>query len=117
MNLHDGLSRREADGAPIRVGLIGAGRFGTMFLAHIHTTPGLHVVGVADLDVRRAHEALGQAEWPQDEYASTLDEALRTRTTAVVEDASELIAAPVDVIVEATGNPVAGVDHALRTID
>jgi predicted homoserine dehydrogenase-like protein len=117
MNLHEGLRRREADGTPVRVGIIGAGRFGTMFLAHVHTTPGIHVVGIADLNVSRAREALRLAEWPQDEYASNLQETLRSRTTAVLDDATELIEAPLDVIVEATGNPVVGIDHALRTID
>src|SRR3954468_21033352 len=117
MNLHQALRDREAQGNPIRVGVIGAGRFGTMFLAHVHTTPGLHVVGIADRNVERAREALRLAEWPEAEYAGSLDEALRSGGTAVLDDATELIDAPVDVIVEATGNPIVGIDHALRTID
>ena len=108
MNLHHALRDREAQGTPVRVGVIGAGRFGTMFLAHVHTTPGIHVVGIADLNVDRAREALRLAEWPQDEYARSLDEALRSRSTAILDDAGALIDAPVDVIVEATGNPVVG---------
>ena len=118
MNLHEGLRGREAEGTPVRVGVIGAGRFGTMFLAHAHTDAGHS--RRRDRRPRtssRAREALRLAEWPQDEYASSLQEALRSRTTAVLDDAIELIEAPVDVIVEATGNPVAGIDHALRTID
>lgn len=117
MNLHEALRGREAEGAPVRVGIIGAGRFGTMFLAHVHTTPGIHVVGVADLDVGRAREALRLAGWPPDEYAGDVEEALRSRATAVLDDAVELIGAPVDVVVEATGNPVVGINHALRAID
>jgi len=117
MNLHEGLRRREAEGTPVRVGVIGAGRFATMFLAHVHSTPGIHVVGICDLDLSRAREALRLAEWPKDAYATGLQEALRSRSTAVFDDALELIEAPVDVIVEATGNPVVGVEHALRTID
>jgi len=117
MNLHHALRDREAQGAPIRVGVIGAGRFGTMFLAHVHTTPGIHVVGIADLNVERAREALRLAEWPQDEYAASLEEALRSGGTTVLDDAGALIDADVDVIVEATGNPIVGIDHALRTIE
>jgi predicted homoserine dehydrogenase-like protein len=117
MSLHQALRDREARSAPVRVGVIGAGRFGTMFLAHVHTTPGIHVVGIADLNVDRAREALRLAEWPQDEYVQTLDEALHSGGTAVLDDAVELIDAPLDVIVEATGNPIVGIDHALRTID
>src|SRR3954469_4805237 len=111
MNLHDALRDREARGAPIRVGVIGAGRFGTMFLAHVHTTPGIHVVGIADLDVARAQEALRLAEWPQDECADSLEEALRSRGTVVLDDAYALIDADVDLIVEATGNPIVGIAH------
>ncbi len=57
MNLYGILRRREAEGKPVRVGLIGAGKFGTMFLAQARTTPGLHVVAVADLDETRARES------------------------------------------------------------
>src|SRR3954468_5015597 len=116
MNLHQALRDREAQGVPIRVGVIGAGRFGTMFVAHVHTTPGIHVVGIADLNVARAREALRLAEWPQDEYAESLEEALRDRGTAVLDDANALIDSDLDVIVEATGNPIVGIAHALRTI-
>jgi len=117
MNLHEALRRRADEGSPIRVGVIGAGRFGTMFLAHVHTTPGIHVVGIADLNVARAREALRLAEWPESECATSLAEALSSGGTAVLDDATALIEAPVDVIIEATGNPVVGIDHALRTID
>jgi predicted homoserine dehydrogenase-like protein len=43
------LARRAEEGRPVRVGLIGAGKFGTMFLSQALHTPGLHVVGVCDL--------------------------------------------------------------------
>ena len=56
MNLHAMLLEREAAGRPVTVGLIGAGKFGTMFLAQARRTRGLHVVAVADLDVARALE-------------------------------------------------------------
>ena len=51
MNLHAKLLEREAAGRPVTVGLIGAGKFGTMFPAQARLTSGMHVVGVADLDV------------------------------------------------------------------
>ena len=51
MNLYAKLLEREAAGRPVTVGLIGAGKFGTMFLAQARLTRGMHVVGVADLDV------------------------------------------------------------------
>ena len=51
MNLSTKLMEREAAGRPVTVGLIGAGKFGTMFLAQVRRTPGMHLVGVAALIV------------------------------------------------------------------
>ena len=64
MNLHAKLLEREAAGRPVTVGVIGAGKFGTMFLSQARLTRGMHVVGVADLDVARARSQLKTAGWP-----------------------------------------------------
>lgn len=117
MNLHDLLQARERDGNPVRVGLIGAGRFGTMFLAQARTTPGIHVAAVADIDVDRAHQALRLVDWPQDAVTDDLGSALSARTTAVLPAAAPLFTDRVDVVVEATGNPVVGAAHALAAFD
>ena len=61
MNLHHLLAQRGADNRPLRVALIGAGKFGSMFLSQARRTPGIHVVAVADLDIRRANEKIGRA--------------------------------------------------------
>ena len=58
MNLHRMLAKRAAEGAPLRVGLIGAGKFGSMYLSQARRTPGIHLVAVADLDPARARAAL-----------------------------------------------------------
>jgi predicted homoserine dehydrogenase-like protein len=116
VNLHQLLRRREADGAPIRIALIGAGRFGTMFLSQVRSTPGLHVVGIADLNAQRAHDQLRRIGWTDADLAEDVAQALAARRTVVTTDATTLIEAPVDVVVEATGNPETGIDHALRTI-
>lgn len=50
MNLFNKLKERAAAGNPIRVGMIGAGKFGTMFLAQALRIPAIHVVGVVDLN-------------------------------------------------------------------
>ena len=52
MSLYAQLQRREAEGRPIRIGLIGAGKFGSMYLAQIPRTPGVHLVAIADLSPR-----------------------------------------------------------------
>ena len=49
MNLHSQLRAREEAGEPVRVGVIGAGKFAGMFLAQARRTPGVHVLGIADL--------------------------------------------------------------------
>ena len=59
MNLARGLERRAAEGRPVRVGLIGAGKFGSMFLAQARRTPGMHVVAIADRDVAQGARVAG----------------------------------------------------------
>jgi predicted homoserine dehydrogenase-like protein len=54
MNLHRLLSRRATEKRPLRIALIGAGKFGSMFLAQAGRTPGIHLVAVVDLMPRRA---------------------------------------------------------------
>lgn len=117
MDLHEQLTQREREGRPIRVGVIGAGRFGTMYLAQAHSTPGLHIVGVADINLQRARDALALVEWPEDEVAGSIAEALRTRSIALVDSADELFVEGIDVIIEATGNPMVGIEHALKAIE
>ena len=58
VNLHRLLKQREERGEPLRVGLIGAGKFGSMFLSQVRHTPGMRVVAIADLTPQRAREAL-----------------------------------------------------------
>ncbi len=119
MNLHSLLLERETAGRPVTVGLIGAGKFGTMFLAQARLTKGLHVAGVADLNVARANSQLATAGWPAEQVAAaSLGDALKSRTTHVTPDAQALIAHPaVEVIVEATGIPEAGILHAIKAIE
>ena len=117
MNLHSLLSEREAAGRPIRIGLIGAGRYGTMYLAQARNIPGIHVVAIADINVDRARNALAMVGWPEEAFAEDLDTALSTRATTIISDAAALFETDIDVIVEATGNPIVGIKHALAAIN
>ncbi len=119
MNLSTLLGARAEFGRPVRVGLIGAGKFGSMVLAQAQRIEGLHVVGIADLDVGRARAALARVGWPAERYAApTLSDALVTGRTCVLDDAAALCAAEgIECIIEATGHPLAGVRHALHAID
>ena len=58
MNLSSMLRERAAADKPIRIGQVGAGKFGTMFLSQVRLTPGMHLVGLADLMPARAKERL-----------------------------------------------------------
>ena len=104
MSLQDKLAARVAAGKPIRVGLIGAGKFGSMFLAQVPTISGLEVAVIADLDCDRAREACRMVGWDTGRIA-------RTRFTDRGVDACDA-----DVVIEATGNPAAGISHALAVI-
>jgi predicted homoserine dehydrogenase-like protein len=119
VNLHAMLLEREAAGRPVTVGLIGAGKFGTMFLTQVRRTRGMHLVGLADLNVARARNQLLAAGWDAAAFAApSLADALRARTTHVTADADALIGFPdIEVIVEATGDPKTGIRFALRTIE
>ncbi|MFG1293485.1 NAD(P)H-dependent oxidoreductase [Xanthobacter versatilis] len=115
MNLYAKLKARAAAGRPVRVGVIGAGKFGSMFLSQGPRTPGLHIVGIADLDVNRARASCARVDWPAERYAArSFAEAMGNGSTFITDDAEALIATGgMDVIVEATGNPGAGIRHAL----
>ncbi len=104
MYLYSSLKQREAGNNPVRVGLIGAGKFGSMFLSQVPTTPGLVVTVIADLDPAQAMARCKEVGW---------DEA-RINATTFIDDAGRMIRGDqVDVVVEATGHPAAGIKHAL----
>ena len=97
MNLHRLLRERQAEGRPVTAGLIGAGKFGAMFLAQARLTPGLHVLGIADLDLDRARKSLALAGWPEERFAAaSFDEARRSGATHLCEDAEALIGTALD---------------------
>lgn len=113
------LAERKERDRPLRVGLIGAGKFGTMFLSQARRVPGLQVLGVADLSLERAREALGRAGWPPEQFAAPgFEEALGTGLTHLTEDGDALIRAEgLDVLVEATGRVAPGIRYALEAFE
>jgi len=119
MNLFSLMQKRTAESGPIRVGVIGAGKFASMFLTQAVGSPGIHVVGVADINVPKAKDALHRTGWPTERYAaSSFDEAIRTGGTFVTDSADALIErGEIEVILEITGNPLIGTYHAVKSID
>ena len=107
MNLYRLLQKRADAGKPVRVGLIGAGKFGSMFLSQVPSTRGLEVAAIADLAPDRAREACRRVGW---------DEA-RIAATRFTDDAMKMMeSADVEVVVEATGHAPAGIAHARKAI-
>ena len=106
-NLHDLAMRRLDEVGPIRVGLIGAGKFGSMFLSQVPTSPPIRVSAIADIAPERAREACRHVGWSTERIAAT----------DFIESGLELAARDdVDVVVEATGVPAAGITHARAAI-
>ena len=108
MNLHAMLAARAAAGKPVRVGLIGAGKFGSMFLAQVPSIEGLEVVVIGDLDPDRAWAACRDVGW---------DAARIARTKFAANGSDVCWSDEVEVVVEATGNPAAGIAHAIEAIE
>jgi predicted homoserine dehydrogenase-like protein len=108
MNLHRLLLQRERDGQPLRVGLIGAGKFGSMYLSQVRRTPGMTLTTVADLNPQGAREALTRVGFTGGELAE-ID---------FVDDGRKLIdSGDVEIVIDATGSPAAGVAHVLACCD
>ena len=107
MSLHRLAQERATAGKLVRVGLIGAGKFGSMFLNQAPTMPGIEIAVIADLDPERARAACRTVGW----------DAARIARTAFVASGAEACADPsVEVVVEATGSPPAGIAHARAAI-
>jgi predicted homoserine dehydrogenase-like protein len=119
VSLYSRLQQCAAAGEPVRVGLIGAGKFGSMYLAQVPRTPGIHLAGIADLSVEGARANLARVGWkPEQSNANSLDVAIEKGITHIGEDWQALVRHPeIDVIVECTGNPIAAVEHCLEAFD
>lgn len=117
MSLYQGLLQRHSAGKPIRLGLIGAGKFGSMFLAQALRLKGVQIIGIADLSIPAARSNLQLVGWPDTAlHAGSPDEARRSGQIYLTEDANELVTCPfIDIIIEATGDPVSAVDHIVAS--
>ena len=81
MSLYQQLQRRAAEQRPIRIGLIGAGKFGSMYLAQVPRTPGVHLVGIADLSPDAARANLARVGWKAEQSsAASLNAAIKQGT-------------------------------------
>ncbi len=115
MSLYAKLRAREAAGRPVRVALIGAGKFGSMYLAQVPRTPGVHLAAIADLSPANARCNLERVGWEAERaHAASLEEAIARGNTWVTDDWEAVVRDErIDVVVECTGHPIAAVDHCL----
>jgi predicted homoserine dehydrogenase-like protein len=115
MSLIQQLKARAANHKPVRVAIIGAGKFGSMYLSQVPRTPGIHLVAVIDLSPDRAKASLARVGWSEAQYsAKSLAEASKTGATFITDDAQAVIASDhIDMVIDSTGSPAAGVHHAL----
>lgn len=107
MNLARLAAEAGSRGKPVRAGLIGAGKFGSMFLSQVPGIAGLEVTAIADLDTGKARTACKAVGWDDGRIAAT---AFLDGGAALAERDD------VDVVIEATGSPRAGIANARAAI-
>ena len=119
MSLYAKLQKLQEDGKPVRVGMVGAGKFGSMFLAQVRKIPGVQVIAIADLSPERARSNLEFIGWDSNAlHAISAEDAARTGGIFITEDYTSFVSSPfIDVMVECTGDPVAAVDHIVASFD
>ena len=103
MYLQNAIEKRIDDDNPVKVALIGAGKFGSMFLSQVPSTTGIEVLVIADLKPDNAVKACKNVGWSDD---------LINKTKFVDTGADAIKLNEVEVVIEATGFPAAGIEHA-----
>ena len=116
------LQQRAQANNPIRVGLVGAGKFGAGLVAQVAAMEGMTIAAIAEANIDRALTAYSASNAPVDAVArprnlDQLEDSIRASQAAVVEDSTLLSqSAHIDVIVEATGIPEIGAAIAYQAI-
>ncbi len=122
MNFYTMLQKRASKGRPVKVGVIGAGKFSAMFLSQAHLVPGLQVMGIAELEPQKVFDALERTGWDDGiaenaVSAGQINDAAARGRIGVCPSAMEVIASDCEVILEITGHPEHGTQHALAAIE
>jgi predicted homoserine dehydrogenase-like protein len=115
------LERREQEGRPIRVGMVGAGFMGRGIARQLLTAArGIRLVAIANRHPERAREAFaaaGAEEISEVADPEALEEALASGVPAVTDDAALVCRGPVDVVIEVTGTVEFAAAVALEAIE
>lgn len=116
------LQERDQAGNPIRVGLVGAGKFGVGLSVQLAGMKGIALAAVADMELERARHAYTAVGWESLDLATASDanqvsNRVGRGLPCVTEDPQAVICCEdIDIIVEATGSPGAGAMHAAAAI-
>ena len=121
-SIAEALRRRDAEGRPVAIGLIGAGQMGTDIIVQTALMAGIDVVAAADavpenVFTARTIAGAGAREPVAADGAAAVSAAIARGRLAVTRSHGDVCtAAGVDVIIDATGNPNVGAEVALTTI-
>ena len=117
MSLYSQLLQRQEQNNPIKIGMVGAGKFGSMFLSQARTLAGVQIVGIVDLKPDVARSNLEYVGWPSEALdANSVEDAVKSKKIYICEDIEQLAASPhIDIMVEATGDPIAAVNHIITS--
>lgn len=122
MNVYNLLKQREASDRPIKIGIIGAGIYGSMFLSQLRFIPGMQLVGIAELDVAKAKDKCIRAGWSETAISigkstDDINEGSRNKKIVLINDSEKLIQADLDIIVEITGITEVGAYNAWYALE
>ncbi len=119
MNLSNMLKARIKAQKPVRVGLIGAGKFGSMILSQVRHIEGISITAVADLNIQKTKDSFRRVGWDiSNSFANSANEAVISGKTWLTDNTSDIFKiSEIECIVEATGDPLFGVRHALMAIE
>ena len=122
MNWVQRLQKRESEGAPIRVGIVGAGQMGSGLVSQMQEMSGIRTVAIADLTANRAAAGYAVAGIPSHEVRAChgkeqAQDAIAANLHVATDDINLIYTLPeVDVVVEATGIPEIGAQVAYGAI-
>jgi len=121
MSIRKFLQQKESDLTPIKVCVIGCGRFGGMIIYQIQHIPGMEVSVICDLNIQKAISVARQAGIAEfnlkiNNSVNKINSSISKNEVSIVDDAKLAVSSDVDVVVEATGNPLSGANNALDAI-
>ncbi|MEE9375781.1 MAG: Gfo/Idh/MocA family oxidoreductase, partial [Rhizobiaceae bacterium] len=117
------LAKRDEEGNPIRVCIIGAGEMGTDLVTAIRQMRGVEIASIVDRRLKSAKPAIKIAGYDDDkgvicDSPNAITRAIESKHIPIVQDAHDgLSHGMVDVVIDATGVPAAGAELGMAALD